>query len=264
MNFVPGAYNSAQAVEISAESSGNFSEQKQWKLEWQKRGGRAGEDWVLRTGIVVADENGQVWPLHVYLRRELTSIATDILSPTSPESVPAAWIENAINTRLVRAHMAFSKPLEMPSNYATLLSAAMLWGNFVSAVFALVETSLNPEAEKICIDAYTLGFVAPKYFSVKRASIPSAEPITTEYYAAITPDRQDKAWTTYADDGQLSSSFIRALSNALNVDFPGSSWTGKTEMRKWCAGLSRSFLARCAASGVTQEEIKALAAYIEN
>jgi len=240
-----------------------FREQKQWQLEWQKRGGRAGEDWVLRTGIIVADEKGQVLPLHVFLRHELSSIVNDILSPPKPEVIPADWVKNSINQALDRAYAVFSKPLEMPSNYASLLSAAMLWGNFISAVNALVEISLNAETKKVCLDAYTLGFVTPKYFSVKRAAIPMAEPITTEYYATVPPERKEKAWTTYCDEGHLSSSFIWSLSNALNVDFPGRSWEGKVQMRQWCAGLTKQFLSKCAESGVTQDEIKALAASLQ-
>lgn len=266
MPSLPLAYNSSisdQSLSDSADSTHVFPVQNQWSLEWQKRGGRAGEDWVLRTGIIVADENGQVLALHVYLRQELTSIVRDILSPNKPEVIPANWVENSINQRLDRAHEVFSKPLEMPSNYATLLSAAMLWGNFVSAVFALVETSLNSEVKSIRIDANTLGFVTPKYFSVKRAAIPLAEPITTEYYATVPPERKEKSWTTYCDDGTLSSSLIWAISNALNVDFPGRSWEGKAHMRQWCSDLVKKFLSKCAESGVTQDEIKALAASLQ-
>jgi hypothetical protein len=69
----------------------------------------------------------------------------------------------------------------------------------------LESAAVEPHLFTLSFDAHTLGVIAPRYYSVKRAHIPGSGPCT-DYYAVSAPDRPDRAWATSAEDGTLAPS----------------------------------------------------------
>jgi hypothetical protein len=150
--------------------------------------------------------------------------------------------------------------VEMPQNYAAVSATAMLFGNFCDACIAVVDVTFSGTKDvTLSFDAHTLGVIAPRYYSVKRAHIPGSVPCT-DYYAVSAPDRPDRAWATSAEDGKLAPSVLWAVQNALNCSFPGSAAEGKTLMRQWLTGLGKRFIGACAERSITRAELAAIAA----
>jgi hypothetical protein len=233
--------------------------QRQCRLEWQRRGGRAGEDWVIRTGVMVADEQGAVMPLYVFLRRQVTALVVLLSSPVSkPVSLVAT--DRMVKNLMAATLDVLEHPVEMPQNYAAVSATAMLFGNFCDACIAVVDVTFSGTKDvTLSFDAHTLGVIAPRYYSVKRAHIPGSVPCT-DYYAVSAPDRPDRAWATSAEDGKLAPSVLWAVQNALNCSFPGSAAEGKTLMRQWLTGLGKRFIGACAERSITRAELAAIAA----
>ena len=215
-------------------------EEVEWKLEWQKRGGRAGADWVVRVGIMVADASGMVVPMHVYLRQVLTEIAEQLSAPTA-QLRSADALRRAVCAHVDAANDVCEHPVEMPDHFPALLTHALLWGNFTDATVALIEVALSGEGETLSIDAHTLGIVSPRAYARKRAPIPEAEPCS-DYYAVAAPERADRGWNTMTEDGLLAPTALWSLQNAFNCQFRGPAALGKEKMRAWCASVTQRFL----------------------
>jgi hypothetical protein len=123
----------------------------------------------------------------------------------------------------------------------------------------LESAAVEPHLFTLSFDAHTLGVIAPRYYSVKRAHIPGSGPCT-DYYAVSAPDRPDRAWATSAEDGTRAPSVLWAVQNALNCEFPGSAAEGRTLMRQWLTGLGKRFIGACAERSITRAELVAIAA----
>ena len=244
----------AHAVAIGAGS---------WRLEWQKRGGRAGEDWVVKVGIMVAGRDGVVLPLHAYLRSVLRDFCAQLSIGTLSGNISGMRDTRALDimaqNTLLEAEKVMDQPVEMPDNYAASCAVAMLWGNFVDTFVAILDSATEASPPTLCVDATTLAVVAPSNYSRKRAKIEGAEPCT-DFYAVAGPDRHDRGWNTYTDEGNLAPSILWGLMNALNCQFAGPAWAGKDRMRDYCSKTTKRFLSPLHAEGVTREEIFALGA----
>jgi hypothetical protein len=227
-----------------------------WQFRWETRGGRAGDDWVGRVGIMVVDPNGSTLPLHTYLRTTLNQLGEQLSAPTS-QWRDAAAIERMVTTTLNVALKVAETPAEMPYHYAAVLAHAMLVGNFCDAALALTDVALAGDGSQLALDAHTLGIISPREYASKRAPIADAEPCT-DFYSVSGPDRPDRGWHTATEDGLLAPSVLWALSNAVNCQFPGPAAAGKDRLREWCASVTRRFLSSLNDAGVSRQELAAL------
>lgn len=234
-----------------------------WRLEWQKRGGRAGEDWVVRLGIMVQGNDGVVVPLHQFLRATLrefcAQLSGDQLAGNPNGQRDARSVEMMAQATIQYAEGVVNHPTEMPENFAATCAVAMLWGNFLDTLVAILDSSTSVSPPTLCVDATTMAVVSPANYSRKRARIAGAEPCI-DFYAVSGPDRQSRGWDTYTDEGNLSPSLLWGLMNALNCQFPGPASAGKESMREYCMRTTKRFMSPLHEEGVTREEIMALGA----
>lgn len=239
--------------------------QRACRLEWYLRGGRAGEDWVLRTGIMVQDgASGEVIPANVFLRRQLNRLIHKLSSPAKRSGPAAAAI--ALDRDLIaETRQVLRNPVDMAQNFGTISTLTMLMGNFCDACTAIYDGTFNKDSVDseesefvLALDAYTLGIIAPRYYSRKREQIPGALPCSI-FLGVITPDSEETAWSASSKDGSLGISMGRAMQNALNCQFPGNSEESKAKMRKWLSGVGNRFTAACAEHSITNAELTAIA-----
>lgn len=190
--------------------------------ELQKREGRAGENWLLRLGIMVADKMGCVRPMHVFLQeayQEFLDTVSDFRSGGNIWNVEA--LQEVFENTIIEASEVIESPVECPENYATLSAIAMLWGNFTDLMVATLDELTASKPRKICIDLNTVAPVSVS-FSTCKADVDDAVPRRCFYAIYVDPNNESSASTV--SDGQFSPNFIWALQNALNLDFsPGDS-----------------------------------------
>ena len=208
------------------------------------------------------DANGAVMPANEFLRRQLNRLLDQLSAPVQ-RSISATATELMVNDLLAETLSVIENPIEMSQNFATISTMAMLWGNFCDACVAVVDVTFGDDLEVVLgLDAHTLGIITPRYYIRKRAQIPAAVPCSS-FHEISPPDRTDVAWGSSSKDGSLGLSMAKAMQNALNCQFPGSSEESRTQMRQWLSGVGNRFTAACAEHSITRAELKALAAAID-
>ncbi len=227
-----------------------------WRLEWLKQPGPLDQHWIGRLGIMVRPAGSEPRPISLFLRDALEQLAAQLSAPAQ-EWRDTASVQRGVSSILQATQNVVDHPSAMPDHFAAVCAHAMLWGNFLDAAIALVDLALTGRGAILTVDAQTLGIIAPRAYSRRRALIPDAE-ACLDFYSVPGPDRADRGWQTYTEDGDLAPTVLWGLMNAFNCQFPGPAAAGKEKMRAWCARTTRRFLGSLQRESITTEELSAL------
>lgn len=233
------------------------NEDKTFRVEWQKRGGRVAEDWVIRLGITVADAHGRVLPVHSYLRQVITEFV-EALSTPAYGRIQHEWdtreVLELVKRTVREATSVVTNPVEFPDNYASWCALAMLWGNFTDALLVVLDAASDEDPPLICIDATTLTVILPLGYIRCRARITGAEPARECYAVVLEPTSPATASGKWWIEGTMPANLVWGLMNALGVSFPGGAGQGKAAMQAYCRTLAGTFLKKLSSEGVSTSD----------